>query len=206
MFRAFKIFTGFLAALFALVFAAWVCGFIIYTGTISSMNEPKTVTKTDAIIVLTGGTNRVARGIDLLSEGNSRHLLISGVNQGVKLEELLKLWGYKRPLPDCCIILGYEAESTLGNALEARKWISSNNIRSVRLITATYHTPRSLLEFRHALPDTIIVSHPVKPADFNPDTKKFWKLCLLEYHKWIVSVIRITFYPFETNPMPAALK
>lgn len=206
MFRTFKIFTGFLAGVIALTFLVWACGFIVFTGTISSMNEPKKIDETDAIIVLTGGTNRVARALDLLSEGKSEHLFISGVNKGVKLDELVKLWGYKDKLPDCCIILGYEAESTLGNALEARKWVQENNIKTVRLITATYHMPRSMLEFRHALPHTKIISHPVIPENFLPDSQKFWKLCFLEYHKLMVSIIRVMFYPSEIHPMPTALK
>ena len=206
MFRAFKIFTGFLALLIALGFAIWICGFIVFTGVISSMNEPKDIAKTDAIIALTGGTNRVTRSIDLLAEGKSKNLLISGVNKGVQLPSLLKVWGYKQTLPECCITLGYQAESTLGNAIEAREWVEKNNIHSIRLITATYHMPRSLLEFRHALPGTEIISHPVIPANFTPDTEKFWRLSFLEYHKWIVSAIRVTFYPTETHPLPAAMK
>lgn len=171
------------------------------------MNEPKKIDKTDAIIVLTGGTNRVTRALDLLSDGKAEHLFISGVNKGVKLQELIKLWGYKKPLPDCCIILGYEAESTLGNAIEARKWVNENHIKTVRLITATYHMPRSMLEFRHALPDIAIIKHPVLPGkQFTPDQKQFWKLCFVEYHKLIISLIRVTFYPSEVHPLPAALK
>lgn len=206
MFRMFKLFTGFLAGVIALVFLVWACGFIVFTGTISSMNEPKKIENTDAIIVLTGGTNRVTRALDLLSEGEASHLFISGVNKGVKLNELIKLWGYKKPLPDCCIILGYEAETTLGNALEARKWVNENHIKTIRLITATYHMQRSMLEFRHALPNIKIISHPVIPENFSPDQEKFWKLCFVEYHKFLISMIRVTFYPTEIHPMPAALK
>lgn len=206
MFRAVKLFTGFLAGGLALIFVVWACGFIVFTGTISSMEEPKKIETTDAIIVLTGGTNRVTRAFDLISEGKAEHLLISGAYKGVRLKELIKLWGYKKPLPDCCIVLGYEAESTLGNALEARKWVLKNHIATVRLITATYHMPRSMLEFRHALPDTKIISHPVIPEGFTPDQKSFWKLCFLEYHKYLISFIRVHFYPTEIHPLPAALK
>lgn len=206
MFRAFKIFTGFLAVGIALAFFVWGCGFIVFTGTISSMNEPKTAEPTDAIIVLTGGTKRVTRALDLLSEGTSNHLLISGVNKGVKLHELMALWGYKDTLPDSSIALGYEAETTLGNAIESRKWVSENHAKTVRLITATYHMPRALLEFHHALPGVKIIQHPVIPENFLPDQKRFWKLCFIEYHKLLISTVRIIFYPSEVTPMPAAMK
>lgn len=206
MFRALKIITGTLALIIAVGLTIWIGGFIVFTGVISSMSEPKQIEKTDAIIVLTGGNNRVARALDLLAEDKSDHLFISGVNKGVKLSELVTLWGYKRPLPDCCIILGYEAESTLGNALEARKWIQDNKIKTIRLITATYHMPRSLLEFHHALPDNRIISHPVIPENFTPDTKNFWKLSFLEYHKLLISLVRVLFFPADVTPLPAALK
>lgn len=204
MFKVFKWFTGFLAAGIALCFIVWFCGFIIFTGTISSMNEPKQIDKTDAIIVLTGGANRVNRALDLLAEGKADYLLISGVNKNVKMKELLA--GYDKPLSDSSITLGYEAESTLGNAIEARKWVQENHIKTVRLITANYHMPRSILEFHHALPKTAITAHAVIPDNFGPDQKKFWQLSFLEYHKFMISLIRVNFYPSEIHPLPTALK
>ncbi len=206
MFRIIKLITSLLACAIGGAFLIWVCGFIVFTGTISAMTEPKDIGHTDAIIVLTGGTNRVSRALDLLAEDKSEHLFISGVNKGVKLHELVKLWGYDKKLPDCCIILGYEADSTLGNAIETRKWVEKNDIRTLRLITATYHMPRSLLEFHHALKGVEIIPHPVIPGNFNPADRKFWRLCFLEYHKLIVSFFRVLFYPRETHPLPTALK
>lgn len=206
MFKLFKWFTGFLAGMLALGFVIWIGGFIMFTGIISSMNEPKTVEQTDAIIVLTGGTNRVTRALDLLSDGKAKYLLISGVNKDVKLNELIDRWGYKKPLPDCCITLGYQAETTLGNAIESRDWVTGNKIKTVRLITATYHMPRSALEFHHALPNANIIRHAVIPENFTPDGENFWKICFLEYHKLLISVVRIIFYPSEINQLPSAMK
>ncbi len=204
MFKFLKIFTGMMAATIGLMFLLWVYGFIIFTGLVSSMNEPKEIEKTDAIIVLTGGTNRIDRALDLLSEGKTDHLFVSGVNKSVKLKELLST--YRKPLPDCCINLGYEADNTLGNAIETRKWVEANNIKTIRLITATYHMQRSLLEFHHALPDIKIIPHPVIPGNFSPDEEKFWKLCFLEYHKLLLSFVRVVFYPAEIHPMPETMK
>lgn len=184
----------------------WACGFIVFTGVVSGMMEPQKAGSTDAIIVLTGGTNRVSRGLDLLAEGKAQSLFISGVHKDVRQSELLQLWGYKKPLPDCCITLGREAGNTIGNAREARKWVEETSPRSIRLVTATYHMPRALLEFRHALPEIEIVAHPVIPENFQPRNAEFWKLCFLEYHKWIMSAVRILFFPLETTPMPQALR
>ncbi len=177
--------------LFGVPFLAWACGFVVYAGTITSMAEPAVIQKTDAIIVLTGGSNRVKRGLELLSTNQSRELFISGVHKDVKLNELLAKWGYDKKMPDCCITLGHNANTTLGNALEAREWILNNNIRSVRLITATYHMPRAMVEFRQVLPSLIIIPHPVQPDDFSVKTKLFWQLAATEYNKLIVSIGRI---------------
>lgn len=169
----------------------WASGFIIYLGTITSMTEPATITKTDAIIVLTGGSNRVTRGLDLLAQGQAHALLISGVHKDVKLKELFALWGYDKNPPACCITLGHNANTTLGNALEARSWVLENNVRSVRLITATYHMPRAMVEFRQVLPSLTIIQHPVQPDHFSVKTKNFWMLAMREYHKLAASMGRI---------------
>ena len=51
------------------------------------------VSPTDAIVVLTGGSQRVQSGIELLREGKGRKLFVSGVNQQVDLEDLLRISG-----------------------------------------------------------------------------------------------------------------
>ena len=184
----------------------WACGLIIFTGSVCSMIEPEHVDPADAIIVLTGGTNRVSRGLDLLADDKAKDLLISGVHKDVKLGELLKLWGYKHPLPDCCITLGREAGNTIGNALEAQKWVAGTGAQSVRIITANYHMPRALLEFRHALPGIKIVPHPVIPEHFSPRKREFWKITFIEYHKLLLSIVRVLFFPLDTSPVPQALQ
>ena len=184
----------------------WSCGFIVYAGTITAMMEPKNPPKADAIIVLTGGTNRITKGFDLLAQGKASHLLISGVHKDVKLDQLLKLWGYEERLPECCITLGREAGNTIGNAQEAQNWVNEVAARSVFLVTSTYHMPRAQLEFHSALPTVKIIEYSVIPENFSPRNREFWRLSFIEYHKYIISFIRVTFFPWEKNPVPQALK
>lgn len=173
----------------------WIAGFVIYVGSVASMREPSNVTQTDAIIVLTGGSNRVDRGLDLLVQGKAGNILISGVHRDVKMDELLKLRGYDTRVKTAGlenrIILGRQASTTLGNANEARQWILDNHIRSVRLITANYHMPRAMVEFRQVLPSLTIEPHPVQPDDFSIRTPGYWRLAVNEYHKLIASLGRI---------------
>jgi uncharacterized SAM-binding protein YcdF (DUF218 family) len=118
---------------------------------------------TDAIIVLTGGSLRLQSGFKLLGEGKGRKLFVSGVNQEVKLNQLLRLAGNAPNWAACCVVLGYQADDTLGNALETAEWMRREKYRSLRLVTAWYHMRRSLLEFERAMPDIAIVPHPVYP-------------------------------------------
>ena len=70
-------------------------------------------------------------------------------------------------MADRCIELGYEADNTRGNAAETAAWMRAEKFHSLRLVTASYHMPRSLLEFSRAMPDIRIVPNPVFPKGIN---------------------------------------
>lgn len=149
---------------------------------------------TDAIVVLTGGSLRLQRGIDLLREGKGQKLFVSGVNQQVDLEDLLGSSGSVRDWVLCCIVIGHKADNTFGNAQETARWIRNQGFRSLRLVTAWYHMPRSLLEFDRALPEIEIVAHPVFPDQV---IRKHWwaqrgtaSLLVTEYVKYLGALLR----------------
>src|SRR5690348_8939771 len=58
---------------------------------------------TDAIVVLTGGRLRLETGIVLLAAGGAKKLFISGVNQRVDRDELLRPFGPAAEREACCI-------------------------------------------------------------------------------------------------------
>ena len=150
--------------------------------------------KTDAIIVLTGGRGRVHQGLELLSQKRAKKLFISGVYRGIDVKELLRV---SRQSPEelaCCVSLGYQADDTRGNAVETAAWMRDQNLGSLRLVTSAYHMPRSLLEFRRAMPDITIVPHPVLPEQNQPEGWKRWPgkagLIVSEFSKYLVALIR----------------
>jgi uncharacterized SAM-binding protein YcdF (DUF218 family) len=147
---------------------AWISGFVMY-----AMDIPKTVPsaeiRSDAIVVLTGGTLRLEAGIELLEAGTAEKLFVSGVHRGIDVEELLRLQQRKPDRLECCITLGHDATDTIGNAKETAEWAHTQKIHSIRLVTAGYHMPRSLLEFRAAMPDIDILAHPVFPDHVKHD-------------------------------------
>lgn len=153
--------------------------------------------KADAIIVLTGGAERIAEGLRLLNKGEGKKLFISGVGKTTHFEELLE----KQQLPEKetkkidqqKVHMGKQAINTIGNAKETADWIAANNVKSIILVTANYHMPRALLEFEQRLPAEVeILPHPVFPVNFKRDqwrddarTRKF---ILAEYVKYLMAM------------------
>lgn len=177
----------------------WAVGLVLFVGGIPQEVE-QPAASTDAIVVLTGGSERLEEGLRLITADQGRKLFISGVYQGVDLGELLgsmeQMAGIAPTAEQlaCCIILGHSADDTEGNARETAAWMAAQNFRSLRLVTADYHMPRSLLEFRRAMPDIAIQPHPVFPPQVN--RQAWWRspgtalLMLKEYNKYLVALAR----------------
>jgi uncharacterized SAM-binding protein YcdF (DUF218 family) len=70
--------------------------------------------------------------------------------------------------------------------------MARRELASLRLVTASYHMPRSLLEFSRALPAIEVVSHPVFPQGL--DQSRWWDsgetagLLVGEYLKYLLAV------------------
>ncbi|WP_376098855.1 YdcF family protein [Roseomonas sp. CCTCC AB2023176] len=107
------------------------------------------------IAVLTGGPERVERGLALLAERPDARLLISGVGHAVVPADL--------GATGARITLGHTATSTRGNAREVAAWARDTGLRQITIVTAGFHMPRALLELRRALPDAAFQPHPVPP-------------------------------------------
>jgi len=171
---------------------AWLAGLAAFSGRIpTSVADPDTVT--DAIVVLTGGSERLDEGLELLAAKKAKKLFVSGVYRGVEVTALLHVARRAPANIECCIVIGHAADSTYGNAVETAEWMASENYRSLRLVTAAFHMPRSLLEFRHAMPEIRIVPNPVFPKRVKED---WWawpgtaSLILVEYHKYLFALLR----------------
>ncbi|CAO3410991.1 YdcF family protein [Azospirillum largimobile] len=150
--------------------------------------------RTDAIVVLTGGSNRLGVGLELLAAGRAKRLFVSGVYDGVEVQELLKLSRRSPTEMECCITLGYSADSTIGNAYETADWMRDQGFRSLRLVTANYHMRRSLMELSMAMPDVELVPHPVVAPTVHLDEWWAWpgtaNLLVNEYNKLLVVGLR----------------
>ena len=103
--------------LLLLLVLIWVGGLMWFTRTMPKALADGTTT-TDAIVVLTGGSERLKTGLKLLSDRKSRKLFISGVYRGVEVAELMDILRGSPADFDCCVTLGYSADDTRGNARE----------------------------------------------------------------------------------------
>ena len=183
---------------FLLVVFLWIVGFTNFLMTIPA-DVPKDIVKSDAVVVLTGGSKRLEAGIILLEQGKAELLFVSGVNEKVTRSDILQVVDRGKILKNdqlfsCCIKLGYVAEDTTGNAKESLEWLKVNSLSSIILVTSNYHMQRAYLEFKLQNSNVRITKYPVISSDFtlsdwiiNP---RRFALLFLEYHKLILTSLR----------------
>lgn len=149
----------------------------------------------DAIVVLTGGPDRLEAGLQLLEDGKGRRLLISGVHAEIQSDDLAKLVdpAYAKYF-DCCVDLDYAALNTRDNARETLGWAQSNRFSSVILVTSSYHLPRAMLALKGSNGATQFIAYPVTSDEVHLEEWWAWpgtaKLLGLEYLKYLASLIQ----------------
>lgn len=185
------------AAICAVVTAAIVAGFWWFVWSVPT-EEVELQGSADGIVVLTGGSSRVADAIELLSEGRGKRLLITGVYRATTAAEIKRVAPAYERLIACCVDLDHSAVNTVGNAVETKRWVTAHRIRSLVVVTSNYHMPRAMVELGRQLPDVRLIPFPVV-ADrmrndpwWNPATAK---LLFSEYLKYIVAQVRARLEP-----------
>ena len=173
----------------------WAGGLYQFASSIPATVE-NTTNKTDAIVVLTGGSGRLDTGISLLSNNMAEKMFVSGVYKGVDVSTLLQLSQQSPEGLTCCIGIGH-AEDTIDNARETFDWAKDNKVKSIRLVTSSYHMLRAMLEFDNTLEGITIIPNPV----FSDTVKqhKWWiwpgttDLIVSEYNKYMLAWLRHLF-------------
>lgn len=201
----------FLLSILALCALIWLLAFGWFLQHVPAAMPGKTLAKADAIVVLTGGSLRVEHGLWRFGEDAAPLLLISGVGADTKLSELLHTHAPEAFIRGLqakkqSIYLDRIANSTYTNAQQTAKFARAHGVKRIRLVTANYHMPRSLLEMRLALPDVVFIPDAVVPRNFVQ--AGWWKkretrtLLLTEFHKiWAVRLRNL----LETAPVETRL-
>ena len=185
-----RILIGFTASALALT----AFGFVLFANAVMREPELKNV-RADGIVVLTGGQTRISEAARLLEEKRGERLLISGVNQKSGRPSLLKISGLGEAPFIYLVELGYQAQNTVGNADETRRWAEALGYDSLIVVTASYHMPRSLAELAREMPNIALVPHPVAPDGLR---RKVWwldatatRLLASEYVKFLPAAARL---------------
>jgi uncharacterized SAM-binding protein YcdF (DUF218 family) len=156
--------------------------------------NPSQKSENIGIVVLTGGKNRIEKGVDLLSKGYGDKLLISGVFMPSEIEAKFSLEKEKKELFRCCVFFDQRSRNTLENAQEVDKWLKENkDIKTIILVSSYYHLPRSIMIFEKEISSKVKI-YP-KPAfqNINFRNQFFFHLRLIisEYLKVLYTIIFI---------------
>jgi uncharacterized SAM-binding protein YcdF (DUF218 family) len=185
-------------AVFAVVFALGI-GFAWFIHLVSKPGQAPA--HTDGIVAFTGGAERVETALRLLANGRADRLLLSGIGGGAELAELARRAGVD-PLPLAPrITIDRSATTTRGNAVETAAWAHANGIRSLLVVTSSYHMPRAITEVARALPETALYPQPVVPSERNEGIGLPLRLMAEEYVKFIATTVGLsTVLPVREQP------
>ncbi len=170
-----------------IIFVCWFFGFFAFAFYAFSLQADSNQTA-DAIVVLTGGADRLQTGFDLLQKKRAPLLFITGVNDGVSPQQLLDK---QQDIFKQATYLDYSADNTYQNALAIKDWTEQQNVKSILLVTSFYHMPRSLFEISKKTPDIKIypVSVFLKHQEHCIRSRSTW-LVFVEYNKFIIRYIQ----------------
>ncbi|MFV0626982.1 MAG: YdcF family protein [Alphaproteobacteria bacterium] len=155
---------------FIFFLCTWFIGFAIFSHRIYDLRIDKD-SKTDAIVVLTGGKYRLHEAMVLLNENLAEKLFISGVDKKISLQKIIDINNIEN-IHFEKVQIGNEATNTVENAIEVDNWIKKNNIKSIRLVTSNYHMFRSIQEISAKNKNVQIIAHPVFTDNL---TKNWWQ-------------------------------
>ena len=175
--------------------AAWVGGFVWFL--YSASREVPPPPHVDAIVVLTGGPDRVEVALRLLASGAADRLLVSGAGEKTDLADLAHFAGIDPAPLEQQVTLGHSAHSTRGNAIETASWARDNQVGSLLVVTSWFHVPRAFVELRRAMPTVTTHPYPVGRPGIEELTQAGGARRLIgEYHKYLAAVAGLTASPF----------
>lgn len=177
-------------------------GFFLFSHNIENSTKTKTPPKSDAIVVLTGGANRIQTAFALMDKNLGERLLITGVNWRTSKSAIFGALNRDINNSKLKVDIDHLALDTLGNAKETANWAKRHNYKKLIIVTSNFHMSRSLLEFKLAMPDIEFISYPAFENKNNSTTHKSGqklRFNLREYGKLVAASLRI--HIFEKLPL-----
>ena len=155
-------FLGAIGRAVALLALCWLGGFLWFSLTLpdpAPLKQP-----TDAVVVLTGGAGRLARGLAVIDAGSAQRMLVSGVGRTTTRKQLAAAAGVRMARLKTTD-LGYEAIDTRSNAEETARWVKRHDYGTIRLVTSAGHMRRARLELARVLPPSVTVVSDAVPVE-----------------------------------------
>ena len=156
------------------------------------LNSPFEISGKVGVVVLTGGKNRIEKGVDILSKGYGDKLLISGVFMPSEIEAKFSLEREKKELFKCCVSFDQKSKNTLENAEEVEKWLNQNkDIKSIILVSSYYHLPRSMMILEKKIKSDVKIypTPAIQKNNFENQIFFHLKLIISEYFKVLYTII-----------------
>ncbi|MFZ5634256.1 MAG: YdcF family protein [Bacillota bacterium] len=170
--RIFLVIVGIAAILF-LTSNLWLAAFGRY---LVVDEKPR---RCDAIVILSGETvPRVARGVELYREGYGSLIIMSGggrMTSKLTDADLMLMEAVDLGVPPSAVLLENKSESTYENAVNVKKMVLEQNIKSFLLVTSNYHTRRAKYIFGRVFEDTEVKFVTVAAPDPKYTASSWWK-------------------------------
>ncbi|MEM6463420.1 MAG: YdcF family protein [Pseudomonadota bacterium] len=186
---------GIVLLFLALAAGLFVGSFLRFSRDVIRLEPPANLASADGIVVLTGGSQRIERAVELMDTGHAQRLLISGVFPSTTAEQIQRLTQAEPALFECCVDIDHDALDTIGNAEETAAWIERHGYHDVIVVTSNYHMPRSLMLLRRVDSDTNYIPYPVIVTDLRSlqwlEEPAAIRLLFAEYVKYVAASLRL---------------
>jgi len=193
---------GFVILCLGLIFV----GFLFFARSVPAPIQVSQLERGDAIVVLTGGGNRIRTGVALLKDGYAERLLITGVYRFTTDTEIRSRVDSGQGLFDCCVDIDRRALDTIGNAQSTAAWAQKWQFDELIIVTSNYHMPRSLILMHRAMPDVKLIPAPVLPPDLTGSSftdPLVMRAMISEYFKYLAVWIQPM---VSANPVTGSTK
>ena len=181
-----------LGALVMLLVLLGAFDFVAFTNRVSGLRAPEVAPAADAVVVLTGGAGRIAIGVELVRTGHGARLLVTGTNPQATLADLEASQGGAPEVYRCCVDLGSDARTTIGNGMETAAWARARGFGRIIVVTSDWHMPRSMIELERSMPEGEFLPYPVRtkpdPTDTWSDPAVF-RAILYEWSKYRITAL-----------------
>lgn len=143
---------GFLSALALAALGLLSAAGVVYSKAPTQADlDSKDFQPVDVIVCLTGGRGRIRQALQLLDKQVGERLYIAGVDPTVNMRQILREIHWVGPLDNGRIVIDKRSTNTIENAQEVRRYLEENDLKSVLVVTSSYHARRAHYIFEKVL-------------------------------------------------------